>query len=340
MRKGWILSVLVYAALQAHAASFDCAKANTPQEKAICASPSLSATDGKMAAAYQALLKQLPTEFREDVRENQRDWLHRLPHVCNEETTRSTIEYCLGQEYSMRISTLNGSLKRVGGVTFFYRHVLREAKDHRAYTNGDYQAHPPLRWVTLTLSWPIAFSDAPEWKAWNAMIESAIIGGMGVDGLRFEWNGDDSGDGGDVDAGAEVGFVNGQLVATTVVASWGRHPEINHYNWMLREHRPLQNEDVFKAGTGWAALLESITEKQLREQVNESLFAADDEKGETAKALLKFVTQPAQWEFGKAGLSIDCYGYSAFPAIMPVPTVTISWARLKPYLNPAFKIPR
>ena len=40
----------------AHAASFDCTKAKTAQEKAICGTPALSAADDQMAAAYKAWL--------------------------------------------------------------------------------------------------------------------------------------------------------------------------------------------------------------------------------------------------------------------------------------------
>ena len=44
----------------AHAASFDCTKAKTAQEKAICGTPALSAADDQMAAAYSAWLAAAP----------------------------------------------------------------------------------------------------------------------------------------------------------------------------------------------------------------------------------------------------------------------------------------
>jgi len=60
MRKFWsVLFLLVN--VTAYAASFDCAKATTPQEKAICASPKLSAADDQITAAYKAALAQTPT---------------------------------------------------------------------------------------------------------------------------------------------------------------------------------------------------------------------------------------------------------------------------------------
>src|SRR5665213_4587727 len=82
MRNGcWI--VLLFASGIAHAASFDCAKAKTPQEKAICVSPSLSAADEQMAAAYRAVLAAASSEMKDEVRTDQRNWLHFIALRCN-----------------------------------------------------------------------------------------------------------------------------------------------------------------------------------------------------------------------------------------------------------------
>ncbi len=54
----------------ARAASFDCAKAATPSELAICASPALSALDSELGAAYALRLAAAP-----EVRDLERAWL-------------------------------------------------------------------------------------------------------------------------------------------------------------------------------------------------------------------------------------------------------------------------
>jgi len=57
------LGLLVLAATSAHAgASFDCGKAATPVEQAICADPALADLDGKVAAAYRAALQKLAAD--------------------------------------------------------------------------------------------------------------------------------------------------------------------------------------------------------------------------------------------------------------------------------------
>jgi uncharacterized protein len=55
------------------AASFDCAKAKTPLEKAICSNEKISKLDEEMSAKYQAALKSFPVKGF--VRAQQREWL-------------------------------------------------------------------------------------------------------------------------------------------------------------------------------------------------------------------------------------------------------------------------
>jgi uncharacterized protein len=64
------LVLLLLASGAAQAASFDCDKAKTPQEKAICASPGLSQADENMAAAYKDVLAAVPREITTEVRED------------------------------------------------------------------------------------------------------------------------------------------------------------------------------------------------------------------------------------------------------------------------------
>ncbi|MEI7608925.1 MAG: lysozyme inhibitor LprI family protein [Rhodospirillaceae bacterium] len=63
---------------QAGAASFDCAKAGTPLEKAICANPKLSALDDELAGAYRAALTRLGEPGAAILRSGQRRWLKEL----------------------------------------------------------------------------------------------------------------------------------------------------------------------------------------------------------------------------------------------------------------------
>ncbi len=67
MRGGMVLILLLLAGVRpAEAASFPCAKASTPTEKAICADPGLSRLDERMAAAYRAGLESLSEDGVEE----------------------------------------------------------------------------------------------------------------------------------------------------------------------------------------------------------------------------------------------------------------------------------
>ncbi|MDG1431336.1 MAG: lysozyme inhibitor LprI family protein [Paracoccaceae bacterium] len=60
-------------ALPVQAASFDCAKASTEIEHAICNNPELSRLDEEMAAAYRSIPKS--NKYFENLQQDQKDWL-------------------------------------------------------------------------------------------------------------------------------------------------------------------------------------------------------------------------------------------------------------------------
>lgn len=89
----------------AFAASFDCGKAGTPAEKAICSTPRLSALDEELAAVYAAARK-----TNADVRESQREWMAGDREECDDDAD------CLEASYLTRIAAL-----RLANPTLFAR---------------------------------------------------------------------------------------------------------------------------------------------------------------------------------------------------------------------------
>src|ERR1035441_6935922 len=77
-----------------HAASFDCAKAETRIEKLICSTPTLSEADEVMAAAYKkARAKTNLTAKEEEVlKQGQLDWLKYHVNQCPDAA-------CVQEEY-------------------------------------------------------------------------------------------------------------------------------------------------------------------------------------------------------------------------------------------------
>ncbi|HEY3741007.1 MAG TPA: SUMF1/EgtB/PvdO family nonheme iron enzyme [Bryobacteraceae bacterium] len=89
-----VITALTLAAA-AHAASFNCAKANTPSEKLICSTPELSDLDDKSAAAYHAALATSESKVRTD----QQAWLKYVLATCRDAAA-------MREAYAARIATL------------------------------------------------------------------------------------------------------------------------------------------------------------------------------------------------------------------------------------------
>jgi len=103
-------ALLLATPLMAHAASFDCAKAATPSEKAVCASPRISTLDGKLADAFRTALKSHPDKA-DALKLDQRHWL-----ATRDDTAWTYLSGNLGKElvnvmagqYQQRIEFLAG----------------------------------------------------------------------------------------------------------------------------------------------------------------------------------------------------------------------------------------
>lgn len=103
----YALSALVLAcAGPAAAASFNCAKASTPSEKAVCADPKLSALDGEVARAFNTASEALGVDLSDKTndytvlyRRLQRDWLADRDRCAADRV-------CLRRQYERRLSVL------------------------------------------------------------------------------------------------------------------------------------------------------------------------------------------------------------------------------------------
>lgn len=93
--------------------SFDCAKATTRSERAICANADLAALDWKLGSIFIVVRDALTKEARQDFVDQQRDWLRHRTELC--ETPWQTlagpeidlrITSCLIQAYQKRLAQL------------------------------------------------------------------------------------------------------------------------------------------------------------------------------------------------------------------------------------------
>ncbi len=96
--------VLIAAGTPAAAASFNCVKAATADEKAICSSQTLSDLDTEMATLFGVRM-QIPMLMgaRGAARDEQHEWLVER-HACGADTA------CLVHSYQQRIAALNQTI--------------------------------------------------------------------------------------------------------------------------------------------------------------------------------------------------------------------------------------
>jgi uncharacterized protein YecT (DUF1311 family) len=106
----FVLLASLAVAPAASAASFDCAKAGTATEKAICRDPALSRQDEAVAAAFKVALTLWPAgNWPAYIRTEQRNWLKDRNEICKGDVA------CLKRDYELRLGYLQRrSLKWTG----------------------------------------------------------------------------------------------------------------------------------------------------------------------------------------------------------------------------------
>lgn len=91
----------------AHGAGFDCAKAGTGVEKAICAAPKVSAADGQLGDAFKAALKNHPDQA-DALKLDQRHWLASRDAALSTYSSIKEAEGSVLTLYQSRIDFLKG----------------------------------------------------------------------------------------------------------------------------------------------------------------------------------------------------------------------------------------
>jgi uncharacterized protein YecT (DUF1311 family) len=336
-----ITCVTLLLAATAHAASFDCAKAKTPQEKAICGFRDLSEADDRMAAAYQEVVNAAPDAMVAQIRNDQVIWIHGLAVNCPSDggVLSQQLVDCLRDYYVSRIDNLRRLIYRSGNVTFVWRSITLTQKNEPGDPESDDDANPG--YGTLDASWPQTKGSSPEWQTWNTAIERASqkIAAPNRRAVDGKWDPEWA-------AGMEgfvntsIGLVNPQWISATVEYNWTGHGAFRQnqstlqLNWMLQEKREMRAEDVFHPNSGWEHAVENRCAQQLAKELGEENLPKN-----IHKQLREFIADPENWKLEPAGLTIVYQPYYIVGRIPPDP-ITVPWHELQPYLQPSFVLPK
>ncbi len=339
MVNGWLLCGIAacFAVGSLHAASFNCAKAATPQEKAICSNKALSAQDSEMAVIYHRALAQVSASAKEQVRHDQQQWLSWLATICNAASSKdvSVLAQCMTAPYRDRIDFFKNAVSVKDGVLFYARSNYLAGKDDPQLLNSP---SPQFRgWGTLAITWYVA--DDPAWSHWNASITETMTKTAADDKSDRPHSSDASN--ADSTEWASIPDISENLITTRMsfesMGHGAAHP--TEYSWTLhwlrKTERELQATHVFRANTPWKEMLAMACWKGLKEQ-----FADDDGslfiKSAQDKDLLDVVKDPSSWSFTKDGLDISFPEYSVSPRVSPADDITVPWKDLESYLNAGF----
>jgi len=319
-----------FVAAPAGAASFDCAKATTPLEIAICARPALSGADETMAAAFSAARGLLSPAASAVLLDNQRNWLAFAERACTDDAEPKTAGHydddaveCLTSVFDQRIRILK-AVGPVGELMF--------------YSVDEYAVAPdpdPESWSrvgTTEISFAQMDGDGAEAKALNAHVHALA---EPLFAPPFE----DAEEGtADVSSTIAVRSVTPQLI-TLVIDEYVYGHGAAHGNYVISfssflraERREVIAGDVF-AGGDWALALKPLVIERL---------AADAEAvtGETNMLWDDFtnledaIADPSRWEIGPDGIAFQFQPYEVAAYAYGAPQALMTWDELSPFLVP------
>ncbi len=328
MRKGRWLFLLLASGI-AHAASFDCAKALTAPEKAICSVPELSVADERLSASYKASIEGLLPDTIQALRSDESEWLHYVARVCEagkKQPTKS-LARCMLEPFQARNELLPKSRNRHGQTLFVMRTrfvTMPPSKNWSDKTSGTYNLQ--------TFIWPYADSDAPEWKNWNAAVERAVMAEIGLPASDAA---------GEVTADVEY---LGQARVTASIREQHIYEGFPHlyihsekFHWLLKENREMKVEDMFKPGIEW---VKAVYDCCAVEGIKGHTYNDGDRDGAFARTLFEeFVKKPRNWDIGSGGLTFEFTEGALGEASDPEP-LTVPWMTLQPFLQANFAIPK
>lgn len=327
-----VLLALVVSA-PANAASFDCAKATTAFENAVCDNPKLSADDDTLAVAFGTAIGGLSKSVTSTMRAEHRGWLDFAARSCTDnaeplsdlDTYNESQVECLDLAYSTRIGVLEQS-RMLGGKRFAV------ASTYNALPDPDAVDDPTAYWKVAThqVSYPVLDGAKADADAFGRFIRATVEGASGA----IAQSGDAMSDAqSDTTLDISLAEVVGSRVTLKVYTNWFGHGAA-HSNWgtthahyLLGRNRAMTADDIF-AGEGWEKTLTDIAVAELKREHGDNLQL------EGVDDLTAIITDPARWSFGSDyGLTIQFEPYEVASYAYGAPTITVPWESLSDIMS-------
>lgn len=330
------LAGLALPAIPASAASFDCTKATTPFEKAICADPDLSLADDRLAKTYATAIGGLSPIALEEMRSGQRDWLAYAQRACTrdaEPLTTGTYDErgitCLNNLFDSRSRVLEQS-RMIDGIRFY------PVAWYNALLDTYERANPDYRWPVAQHELSTVQIDGNEgfMHAFNDTVREEVEQMSGI--FAAQGGAERIADDGSSDSTISLAIT--ELAGTgritlTANSYWYGHGAahgnytIDYRHYLVEQGRFLKASDMF-TGKKWETALLDLAIEAAREEHGEYLFLDD------TSYIAESVIDPSRWDLSsRYDLIIQFQPYEIAAYAYGAPTVRIPWEKLGPYMT-------
>ena len=311
---------LLSGALPVGAASFDCAKATTAVEKAICAQPDLSRQDEALAQAYQQLLSRVGKPWDERVKQSQREWLKTRNDDASSAAPGKAMNEALKTAFSNRLQALNAAVSTHNGLKFLtVNRVMLQKLDKSGLP--DDSPYAQQRYVRQERAPVFLMSDVPGGAVFNALLDKEFALPKEPPGGASE----------ETSSGATVTFASPELISVAIASYYfgigAAHPigAAGQLNFMLGESRPMLARDLF-ASSAYANVIVR--------HVAQAFKKAELEALSTPAEVRQYVLDPQHWSLSPKGLEVVVAPDSLFPHAVGSPEVPVlPWSAFKGQLT-------
>lgn len=306
---------------EAAVASFDCAHATSPREKAICGDPALSALDGRLGRLYRERRALLSPQGAKLLQNSERNWLRFVGLVCSSDGPESKLwlnrKFCLTRQYNERIEQIQEVAQKVGPYLF------NRIDLYRAQPSGDETGSSAGFYVQHVAYPQIDRANSPQLRVWNQNNVHDLPGGG------------DCGPG-DYDVNYEIGYANAYLISVRWTYSSYCHGtphgffSLNSKNSVLSPRlRPLTAADLFGSGKAWV----SVLKERFWTALAQTGWRPPDNMPSVKPQLKDDFVQPDRWLFTEDGLQVAFASYEGGCYVCTPQPVTVPWSELKPLLS-------
>lgn len=316
----------------ATAASFDCAKASSPFEHAICDNAELSAADERLAKTYQTAIGGLSDNAVAAVKTDQRGWLDYAQKACTRDAKPLTSGSYPEDGVSCLVSTFNARSSVLETSRMIDGHRFYPQSQYSVAVDPDGVGQPDYTWPLATHEFSYLQLDGDDAVAngFNTFVNGEVAD---LSGSGTEVDDTDS----TSDTSNSISFkelAGDKRITLDVETYWYGHGAahgnytISYLHYLTDEGRALNGSDLF-SGKGWQKALLTLTVDALRREHGDNLML------DNPKDIADIVTDPTRWDLSDPyGLVIQFNPYEVSAYAYGAPTARVSWSDLESYLSP------